>query len=82
MLTTFHGGRWSPLAIVGRDSRCVLVFPVVRWALMHLRPDLTVHCVVEDAGSMGSVQQGYMIDLLGISLAQVARVDTAVSSAF
>ena len=40
------------MGLCGRDSSLFFVIPLVLWALAQMRPGITVHAVVENAGSM------------------------------
>ena len=55
----------------GRTGLCVersihfFVFPVLAWAVFRARPDLTVHVVVENAGSIRQEHLSAMSEALG-----------------
>ena len=63
---TSMGSGGGELGITGRDSVAFHAVPLIIWLINHMRPDLVVHTVLENAGSMLPRYREYIMHALGI----------------
>ena len=62
---TIAGASRGRQGLCGQDSVHFFVVPVVRWAILRVRPDLCVHVVVENAASMLPLHRDAILEALG-----------------
>ena len=65
-LTTIGPGR-GELGICGEESSLVLTVPLIAGELQRRRPDIRVHVLLENAGSMLPIHREAIGEMLGVS---------------
>ena len=65
---TVIGQNAGQLGLCGRGSVNYFVFPALAWTIQQRRPDLRIHVMVENAGTMVDIHKDGMARALGMPI--------------
>ena len=74
---TWAGAHQGQQGLCGPDSVLFFAVPTIAWALTQMRPDVRVHVVVENAGSMLRVHRDTISAALNITDDRAVSIDSA-----